>query len=102
MNDLYTRIALSLGANAVDASSEDARTTRARTAATDGRAPREVFYTMMRDYFGIAYPLTDAGTSTSMETQVFTEILLEALEDAYETGFSDGERRTAMAQGAGA
>lgn len=63
--------------------------------ATDGRAPREVFVTMMRDYFGIAYPPTGAGNATPTVEDVFAETLLGALEDAYETGFSDGERSVA-------
>jgi hypothetical protein len=63
--------------------------------ATDGRAPREVFVTMMRDYFGIAYPPSGAGSATPTVEDVFAQTLLDALEEAYETGFTDGERSVA-------
>ncbi len=63
--------------------------------ATDGRAPREVFVTMLRDYFGIVYPPTGARSATPTVEDVFAETLLDALEDAYETGFTDGERTVA-------
>ena len=65
------------------------------TPAIDGRAPREVFVTMMRDYFGIAYPSSGARNVAPTVEDVFAETLLDALEDAYETGFTDGERSVA-------
>lgn len=90
MSELPTHITLNLRTSKPEAPADEAC-----MAAIDGSAPRKVFVTMMRDYFGIAYPPTGARSAMPTVEDVFAETLLEALEDAYETGFSDGARSVA-------